>query len=511
MWRLWLPGMQVRFVMRARDTWVLLATVVGSSLAFIDGAVVSLALPEIQREFHASAGDVAWIVELYTLVLGALMLLGGALADRYGRKRVFILGTTLFALGSIGCAFSWSIPSMLIARTLQAVGGMLFVPASLAILGDHFSGDARARAIATWSAFSSLTSLLGPALGGVLIDAFGWRSVFWINVPLAAFVIAVAMRHISESLDDDAPKDLDWLGAILATAGLGALTYGLILSSSAGWRTFAVDGSMLGGVALVALFVVREHRTPEPLVPPDIFKSRTFATINLATLLLYGALTAAFYELPFAMIQAHGYSALQTAFGMLPMGVSVIVLSRFAPRLVKRFGVRAVLTIGPAIVAVGFTLVALLEPLPSYWLGFFPGIAVIGLGMGITVAPLTTSVINAADPRHVGIASGINNAVSRVAGLLTIAAFTVLLAGLYEASMQRSLDAMHATASIRSAAGAQSDRLGGAHFSNPVLQRDSIVAFDWGFRGVALACALLAALAALADRVGIEEEKIRTA
>ncbi|MGC2129058.1 MAG: MFS transporter, partial [Candidatus Aquilonibacter sp.] len=455
------------------------------------------------------AGDVAWIVELYTLVLGALMLLGGALGDRYGRKRVFILGVACFAVGSIGCAFAWSISSMLFWRTFQATGGMLFVPASLAILGDHFSGDARGRAIAAWSAFGSLTSLLGPALGGVLIDAFGWRSVFWINVPLSALVIFVTMRHVSESRDDKAPQRLDWLGAALATAGLGAMTYGTILASTAGWDAFAVDASVFGGAALLVVFAVHERRTREPLVPPDIFRSRTFAVINLSTLFLYAALSATLYELPFVMIQAHGYSALQAALGMLPFGISIIVLARFAPGFAKRFGVRNVLTVGPAIVALGFVLLAVLESLPSYWMGFFPGLFIAGLGMGITVAPLTTSVINAADPRHVGIASGINNAVSRVAGLLAVAALTVLVANLYWASMQRSLDAMHATASTRAAAAAQRDRLGGAHFSNPVLQRDSFVAFEWGFRGVAVACAVLAALSALADALGIEEQRLR--
>ena len=508
MWRLWLPGMKVGFVMRARDTWVLIATIIGSSLAFIDGTVVALALPAIQREFRASAGDVAWIVELYTLVLGSLMLLGGALADRYGRKRAFVWGIALFMLGSIGCAFSWSIPSMLIARVAQGVGGMLFAPASLAILGDHFSGDARGRAIGTWSAFSALTSTLGPAIGGVFIDTLGWRSVFWINIPLGVLVIALALRHIRESRDEDAPRQLDWLGAMLATSGLGGVTYALIRASSAGWHTFAVDGSMVGGVALLVLFVTHEHRAKAPLVPPDIFESRTFRTINIATLFLYGALGALFYELPFAMIQAHGYSALQTALGMLPMLISLVLLARVGTLLAKRFGVRRVLTVGPAIVTCGFALLALLEPQRGYALAFFPGILVVGLGMGITVAPLTTSVVSAADPRHVGIASGINNAVSRIAGLLAIAALTVLLASLYNASLNRSLDALHATPSMRATAASQSDRLGGAHFAQPALQRASITAFESGFRGVAAGCAILAALAALSDAFGIEEAKL---
>jgi EmrB/QacA subfamily drug resistance transporter len=495
--------------MRGRDTWVLLATIVGSSLAFIDGLVVTLALPAIQREFHASAADVAWIVELYTLVLGSLMLLGGALADRYGRKRAFVSGVALFTLGSIGCAFAWSIPSMLIARVVQATGGMLFVPASLAILGDHFTGDARGRAIGIWSAFGALTSTLGPTLGGVLIDAFGWRSVFWINVPLATFVIVVAIRHIRESRDENAPRRLDWLGAAISTLAFGAITYALILSSSAG-RSIIVQGSMLAGIALLSYFILHEHRTEAPLVPPDIFRSRTFAVINLTTLLLYGALGANFYALPFVMIQGHGYTALQTALAMLPLGICMVVLSQFAPILVQYIGARAVLTIGPAIITVGYILLALFEPMQSYWSAFFPGILVLGLGMGITVAPLTTCVITSVAPDHVGIASGINNAVSRIAGLLAIAAFTVVLAAIYISSIERSLDAMHATPAERAAVAAQRDRLGGAHFANPALQHASIEAFENGYRGIAVGCAILSMLAALADAFGIEEAKLRT-
>jgi EmrB/QacA subfamily drug resistance transporter len=495
--------------MRGRDTWVLLATIVGSSLAFIDGLVVTLALPAIQHDFHASAADVAWIVELYTLVLGSLMLLGGALADRYGRKRAFVSGVVLFTLASIGCAFAWSIPSMLISRVAQAVGGMLFVPASLAILGDHFTGDARGRAIGTWTAFSALTSTLGPTIGGVLIDALGWRSVFWINVPLSAFVIFAAVRHIRESRDADAPKELDWLGAALSTLAFGAITYALIVSSSAGW-SLVVQGSMLAGIALLAYFVFHEQRTSAPLVPPEIFRSRTFAVINITTLFLYGALGVNFYQLPFVMIQAHGYNALQTAIATLPLGICMIVLARFAPILVNRIGARAVLTIGPVIITSGYLLLAFLEPIQSYWSGLFPGLLVLGIGMGITVAPLTTCVITSVDPDHIGIASGINNAVARIAGLLAIAAFTVVLTAIYVASIERSLDAMQATPAERTAVAAQRDRLGGAHFANPELQRDSIKAFENGYRGIAIGCAILSALAALADAFGIEEGKLRT-
>jgi EmrB/QacA subfamily drug resistance transporter len=482
--------------MPARDTWVLLATIVGSSLAFIDGAVVTLALPAIQREFHAGAGDVAWIIELYTLVLSSLMLLGGALADRYGRKRIFVCGVTLFTIGSIGCAFAWSIPSMLVARVLQGLGGALLAPSSLAILGAHFSGDARGRAIASWSAFGALTSTLGPAIGGALIDGFGWRSVFWINVPLAAIVIGATLLHVGESLDDNAPKDLDLLGAGLCTAGLGAITFALISASNAGWNNAGVYGSMLGGLIVLAVFTVREQRAASPLVPPDIFANREFGALNLATLFLYGALSGLFYEFPFAMIQAHGFNALQTALGTLPIGISLVLLARVGTELAQRIGLRRVLTIGPAIVACGFVLLALLAAQRSYVTAFLPGLCGVGIGMGLTVAPLTNGVISSADRRHVGIASAINTAVARVAGLLFIAFAIVVLAGLYNASFDRSLDAMHAGAAQRAEAAKQAARLGGAHYADLNLQHASLAAFDTGFRGVALTCAACAALAA---------------
>jgi EmrB/QacA subfamily drug resistance transporter len=486
--------------MRGRDTWVLVATIVGSSLAFIDGAVVSLALPEIQREFRAGAGDVAWIMELYTLVLGSLMLLGGALADRNGRKRIFLSGIILFTLGSIGCAFAWSIPSMLVARVVQALGGTLVAPASLALIGAHFIGDARAKAIAAWSAFGALTATLGPMLGGVLIDGLGWRSVFWINVPLAALVIYATLRHIDESRDENAPKELDYAGAILCTAGLGGVTYGLIEASNPGRHAAGIVWPIVAGIALFAFFVWRERHAASPLIPPDIFASGEFGALNLATFFLYGALGGLFYMLPFAMIQAHGFTALQTALATLPMMICLVLLARVGTRLAKHIGLRTVLTVGPAIVASGFVLLALFESRNGYVVAFLPGILGVGVGMGITVAPLTTGVIDSADPRHVGIASGINTAVARIAGLIAIAVMIVVLSILFNKSLDRSLDALQATTEQRDAVARQRDRLGGAHYIDQRLQRATIVAFDAGFRGVALTCAACAAIAALIIR-----------
>lgn len=494
--------------MRGRDAWVLLATIVASSMVFIDGMVVTLALPAIQRDFHASAAGVAWIVELYTLVLGALMLLGGGLGDRYGRRKMFAAGTITFVAGSIGCAFAWSLPAMLAFRVLQGTGGMLVAPASLAILGSHFSGEARGRAIAAWSAFGALTSTLGPMAGGLLIDSLGWRSVFWINVPLAAVVIYACIRHIDESKDDEA-QPLDFTGAAIATLGLGALTYALIASGQHRWYELQIAGTAIAGIALLVWFVVHERRSKSPLVPPKLFGSRTFGALNLMTLVVYASLSGIFYELPFVLIQLHGYSAIQTALATLPMALGLIALARVGTALARRYGTRPVLTAGPCIVAAGFALIGVLDRNGPYFASFFPGLMGVGIGMGLTVAPLTTAVINSADPRSVGIASGINSAVARIAGLIAVAAFTAVVFVTYETRMSRNLDAMHASQGQRSAAAAQSDRLGGARFPDRRLQSASFDAFDAGFEAVAYSCSALCLIGAIVSFTGINEDALR--
>lgn len=488
--------------MRGRDGWVLVATIVGSSLAFIDGMVVNLALPQIQHQFRATATSVTWIVELYTLVLGSLMLLAGALADRYGRKRCFNIGAILFGIGSLGCAFSWSLPSMYVARALQGVGGTLVAPASLAILGAHFTGAARGRAIAAWSAFGALTSTLGPMAGGVLIDTLGWRSVFWINIPLIALILYATLRHIAESRDDSAPRRIDAGGALLTTLGLAGITYALIFASAHGWRNVPASGALAAGALLLGAFVLRERVAVNPLVPPGVFGSKAFRAINLATLLLYGALGSLFYFLPFVLIQTHGFTALETAFASLPMAASLVVLARAGTALARRIGVAAVLAAGPSIVACGFALLGLFAHRAGYFGSIFPGLTCIGIGMGLTVAPLTTAVIDAAGPNHVGVASGINTAVARVAGLLTIAAATILVAWTYNLALDARLTAMHATSAQRALADAQRAKLGGATFADPQLRQASHDAFDRGFAGVAYGCALLALGAAAANAAG---------
>jgi EmrB/QacA subfamily drug resistance transporter len=501
--------MNQRSPLAARERWTLVATIVGSSLVFIDGSVVGLALPSIQRVFHASASDVQWLVEGYTLALAALMLFGGALGDRYGRRRIFSIGIALFAVSSLACALAPSIGFLIAARVVQGVGGMLLAPASLAIIGACFEGVKRDRAYAAWSAFSALTSAIGPALGGVLIDHFGWRSVFFINLPLAALVLWATYAHIDESQDDDIRGGLDVLGATLATVGLGAVTYALIASTAFGWGNARVVAALCIGIASLAAFVPVEARAAAPIMPLSLFRNRTFAGVNAETLLLYG-ITSLFYFLPFDMIQAHGYSATQAAIATLPLIAGLIVLARLGTSLMRRIGARTILCIGPAIAGVGCALLGLFEGGSTYWTSFFPGLLVVGIGMGLTVAPLTATVMSSADPRYVGSASGINNAVSRMAGLLAIAALGALLWSSFNAKLDATLTATHATSAQRAAVAIERPKMGATTIADPALRAAILNAYRGGFTNATYACAILALLAALVAALTIEPGKRET-
>lgn len=475
-------------------------------MVFIDGAAITLALPEMQTSFGADATATAWVVEGYGLALGALLLFGGALGDKIGRRSTFAAGIILFAIASIACAFAPSIGAMNAARVLQGIGGMLLAPASLAILGAHFSGTARGRAIAAWSAFGALTSSIGPAVGGVLIDHFGWRSVFWINVPIAALVIFFTWRCIDETRDDEQRgKPLDIIGAVAITVSLGALTYAMLSGHQLRWLAPSVAGAfVLFAVALI-VFIYVETRSANPLLPPALFRNRTFTALNVATFLLYGALGANFYEMPLVLIQGHGYSATMAAVATLPLVICMVALARYGTALRDRFGTRIVLTAGHAVAAGGFAVLAWLEPGDgTYWQTFFPGIVGVGLGLGLTVAPLTASVIDSAGARHVGAASGVNTAISRIAGLIAIAALTVVVWNTFNASLDRELAARHFSPATATQVNDQRNRLGAAHVSNARAQRALVDAFRESYRYVALSCAVLAALAVLTDAFGLE-------
>jgi EmrB/QacA subfamily drug resistance transporter len=419
---------------------VLVATILASSMVFIDGSAVNVALPTLQRELGATAAQAQWVVESYALFLAALLLVGGVLGDRYGRKRIFVLGTVLFASTSVWCGLSPNIEMLIVARAAQGVAAALLTPASLAIISAAFRDETeRGRAIGTWSGFTAITAAFGPVLGGWLVENASWRWVFFINLPLAVVVIAVAGRGVPESRDEAAGR-LDVVGAVLATVGLGALVFGLIEGPARGWGNPVVLASLLTGVIGLVAFIGAETKVSSPMMPLGLFRSATFGGANLLTLLLYGAFGGALFWLPFNLIQVQEYSATEAGAALLPAILIIFALSRQTGALIGRYGARLPLTIGPSIVALAFLLFALPGTEGSYWTTFFPAAVVLGIGMAITVPPLTTAVMSAVPRHQAGTASGINNAVARTAGLIAIAVFGVIVTTVFNRDLSNRLD-----------------------------------------------------------------------
>jgi len=415
--------------------WVLVVTILASTMAYIDESVVNVALPAIETDLGTSVVVIQWLVNAYTLSLAALLLVGGAAGDRFGRRLVFAIGTAIFAVASVGCGFSASVPELILARGIQGAGAALLIPCSLAIIGASFNEDERGKAIGTWAAFSAVSAAIGPLLGGWIVDHYSWRWIFLINPFVALPTIWIALRHVPESRDPEAPAELDWRGALLALTGLGALVFGLMESPDRGWRDSLVGVSVVAGLLLLAGFVWQERRGRAPMMPLGLFRSRTFSGVNLLTLVLYAGLGGAFFFLPYLLIQVHGYSATAAGAVFLPFTVIMAALSRWSGGLLDRFGPRLPLVIGPTIAAVGFLLFALPDARAPYWASFLLPMVVLGLGMTVTVAPLTTAVINAVPTRQAGVAAGINNAAATLANLLAVALLGAVALGVYNRAL----------------------------------------------------------------------------
>jgi EmrB/QacA subfamily drug resistance transporter len=491
--------------------WILAATILGSSMAFIDGTVVSVALPVLQARLDASVSGAQWIVEAYLLLLSSLVLVGGSLADRFGRRRIFSIGTVVFAAASLACGLANGVSTIVAARAAQGVGAALLVPSSLAILGAAFPPGERGRAVGTWSALTAVATAIAPALGGWLVQVVSWRAIFLINLPIAAVALLIARSKVPESRNP-AEAALDLPGAVLATAGLGALIYGLIEAPAAGWSHPRAWGPITAGAAALAAFLAVERRSHQPMVPPALFRVRTFAAANLLTLFLYGALSAMFFFLPFELIQARGYSAAAAGAAILPLVILVSLLSRTAGKIADRAGARLPLTAGPVVAACGFFLLGALPVEAGYAASLLPSLSVLGLGMAITVAPLTTTVLNAVDREDAGTASGINNAVARVAGLLAIAAFGVVAAAVFNRSLDRRLEAAGVSAATRQLLDPERGRLGamkppaGAAAKEARSIEQAVKAsLDSSFRAVGWICGALALLASASAAWGVRE------
>lgn len=481
--------------------WVLLAAILGSAMPGIDGTAVNVALPILQRDLHADSSSLQWVIEGYSLFLSALILVGGSLGDRFGRRRMFLLGIIIFAAASAACAISQTIGELVVARCIQGIGGALLIPESLALITAAFDEEHRGQAIGTWSGFSAITLAIGPLLGGWFVQALTWRLVFVINLPIAVVIAVVTKRFIQESRDENDNEQVDWRGAAIVTVALGLLTFGFITLQTARLNVTGL-GAVAAGLLLLGVFVYVERRSRAPMIPLGIFASRNFTVANVYTLLLYAGLGASFFFIPFNLINVQGYLPTAAGAALLPMILLMFVSSRWSGGLVARVGARIPLTVGALIAAVGFGLFAFAGVGGSYWATFFPAVFVLGIGTSTFVAPLTTTVMNSAPAEHAGSASGINNAVSRVAGLLAIALLGIVVVNSTQSALFRSninlTPAEKKTIASDSLLTGRAPERGIPPAQRIVIRRALDRAYaNSGFRDAMLACAALALLSAM--------------
>jgi EmrB/QacA subfamily drug resistance transporter len=405
----------------ATGRWVLAATVLGSGIAALDATVVGIALPAIAKDFHASVSSMQWVVDAYTLTLAGLLLLGGALGDAFGRRKVFVIGIVWFALASLACGLAPDAAFLIAARAVQGAGAALLVPGSLAIIQASFTDQDRPRAIGAWSGLGGVATAIGPFLGGWLISAVSWRLVFFINLPIAVAVIAMSVRHVPESRAPGPREPLDLAGAVTISLALAGITYGLISASDGDWTSPKVLVTLLAGIALLVGFCVVESRSPHAMLPLTIFRSRQFSGANAVTFVVYGALGGALFLVPVVLQEVCGYSALEAGISLLPITVIMLTLSARSAALAARIGPRLQMTVGPLVIAVGLALFTRLHGNGDYLTQVLPAVLVFGVGLAINVAPLTATALSAAPAEHAGIASAVNNDVARAASLIAVA------------------------------------------------------------------------------------------
>jgi EmrB/QacA subfamily drug resistance transporter len=423
----------------SRNRWTVIATILGSTVVFLDATVVNVALPALSDDLGVGLADQQWVVEAYLLALVSLLLVGGSLGDQFGRRRIFILGLGLFGATSILCAIAPSSAFLIGARALQGFAGALLVPGSLAILAATFEGEERGRMVGMWTAWTGIATVIGPAGGGALVEGISWRAIFWVNVPLIVVTMWLAHRSVRESVNPDADRHIDWVGILLSAIGLGAPVFALIQQPMHGWGDPMVYGGLIGGIAVFAVFLIWEARYRHAMLDLSLFKNRNFSITNLETLVVYSGLIGAFFFITLFLQQTAGYTAIQAGLATTPVSLILFVLSPRFGKIATGIGPRLPMSIGPIVGGIGLLLMMRVGSDPNYLTEVLPAIIVFGLGLSATVAPLTATALNSVPEHQVGIASGINNGVSRVAGLLAIAVLGALIAGSFSSTIDDKL------------------------------------------------------------------------
>lgn len=451
--------------MSGEQRWVMLATIMASSMVFIDGSALNVALPSLQADLGASGGELLWIINAYLLMLASLIMVGGALGDKLGRRKVFMAGITLFMVASLACGLAPSSRFLISFRLVQGAGGALMIPGSLAIIAAGFTVGVRGRAYGVWASATTIVTVGGPVLGGALADAGLWRGVFLINLPLALGSLAILALKVEESRDEEAPAGLDYAGALMAAIGLGLMTYGFIRAPQSGFSDSRVLAALVAGALLLVLFIINELLSRHAMVPPRLFLSRNFTGVNILTFLLYGALSVALFFLALNLIQVQGYSPTFAGLAFTPFALVLAVISPVAGRVADRHGARLPLIAGPMVAGMAMLLmgsIGLTGGLPDYWTTFFPVVLMFGLGMGFTVAPLTTVVMGAVPTHQAGVASGVNNSVSRLAGVMMVAILGSLFLFVYAGALEDNIGPLELQGDAREEVLAQAVNLGQA-------------------------------------------------